>query len=367
MSKNITPKEAWEMAKKSSENPEHKKDGVMAYGTSLEDMSLLYHAATSFNLTITTVKLNGQNIEITDDIKKLKFQDWNEFKSHKMMQTADTKLIRFPSIRELNSLIGLKKVKKQINDITDFQKVQKARKKAGLPVITMGQHLVFTGNPGTGKTTVARIVGDIYRELGLLEKGHFVEIGGRDLTGQYLGETNVKAKKIIESAIDGVLFIDEAYSLCDSNSYKDYGAEAIAALIKYMEDYRDRLVVIVAGYDKEMEALLNSNPGLKSRFKNKIEFQDYNSEELCAMFRFFCEKEAYLLEPETDKQLRQLCQHIDANKNEQFGNGRTIRNVFEAALMNQARRLVAAGKRPDKQKLQTFSAADIPAPEEFDW
>jgi SpoVK/Ycf46/Vps4 family AAA+-type ATPase len=267
---------------------------------------------------------------------------------------------------ELDQLIGLASVKQQVRDVIDLASVQTLRQRKGLPKLEMSQHLVFTGNPGTGKTTVARIIGDIYRELGLLRSGHFTEIDGRGLIAEYIGHTAAKTEKVIRDAMDGVLFIDEAYALVPGDISGDYGAEAIATLIKMMEDHRDRLIVILAGYEKEMERLLVSNPGLKSRFKTKIDFPDYEPAELFAIFEHLAEEQAYLLSSEASKKALALFAEMHAGRGEDFGNGRSVRNAFERAVMNQARRLVGV-RRPNRKQLQLITAEDIPALKELSW
>jgi SpoVK/Ycf46/Vps4 family AAA+-type ATPase len=267
---------------------------------------------------------------------------------------------------ELDQLIGLGSVKQQVCDVIDLASVQTLRARKNLPKLEMSQHLVFTGGPGTGKTTVARIIGDIYRELGLLRSGHFTEVDGRGLIAEYLGQTAAKTEKVITEAMDGVLFIDEAYALAPETQHYDYGQEAIATLIKMMEDHRDRLIVILAGYENEMERLLASNPGLKSRFKTKIDFPDYEPAELFAIFEHLTEEQAYMLSSEASQKAMKLFSQMHAGRGDDFGNGRSVRNAFERAVMNQARRL-ASGKRPNRQQLQLITAEDIPALTGLSW
>ena len=241
---------------------------------------------------------------------------------------------------ELDSLIGLASVKKEVQTLTNFIKIQQKREEQGLKSSSLSYHCVFTGNPGTGKTTVARIVAGIYKELGVLKKGHLVETDRAGLVAEYVGQTAVKTNKIIDSALDGVLFIDEAYSLV-GGSESDYGKEAIATLLKRMEDDRDRLVVILAGYTADMKRFIDSNPGLQSRFNRYIEFPDYTAEELLQIFEVNMRKYDYHFGEGAKEVLQQFLENAVANKDANFGNGRFVRNVFEKALERQANRLAS--------------------------
>ena len=262
-------------------------------------------------------------------------------------------------LQELNELIGLEKVKKTVNDLICYQKVQKKRKSNGLANPDRTLHLAFIGNPGTGKTTVARIVGHVYKQIGVLSKGHFIEVSRTDLIAGYQGQTALKVKKVIEKAKGGVLFIDEAYSITENDHSDSYGRECLTELTKALEDYRDDLVVIVAGYTEPMEKFFDSNPGLKSRFNTFIFFDDYNSTELLDIFKYLCNKEDYIVTKETEEKLKTLFSEAVQNKGEQFANGRLIRNIFEEMVMNHARR-VAKISKPTKLQLQEFNIDDIP-------
>ena len=244
------------------------------------------------------------------------------------------------ALAELDALVGLDSVKEEVRKLANMAKIVEQRKKAGLKVAPVSYHCVFTGNPGTGKTTVARIMAKVYRALGILKKGHLVETDRSGLVGQYMGETAVKTGAIIDKALGGVLFIDEAYMLA-SESGKDYGSEAIATLLKRMEDDRDRLVVIVAGYTSEMRDFINMNPGLKSRINRYIEFPDYSAGELAEMFRRQAKKNQYTLAADVDAALEKTMAELTRKRDRQFGNGRFVRNLFEKAIERQASRLAA--------------------------
>lgn len=263
-----------------------------------------------------------------------------------------------PALQQLDKLIGLESVKEEVNKLTNFIKVQNLRKQKGMNAITLSYHCVFTGNPGTGKTTVARIVAQIYRELGILKKGQLVETDRSGLVAEYVGQTAVKTNKIIDSALDGVLFIDEAYSLVQGGD-NDYGKEAIATLLKRMEDDRDRLIVILAGYDNEMKLFIDSNPGLQSRFNRYIHFSDYNAEELMAIFKLNLKKFDYELTNDAEQKISHLFSYAVSHKDQNFGNGRYARNVLEKTLENQATRLATVSEITE-QMLRTIEEHDIP-------
>lgn len=263
-----------------------------------------------------------------------------------------------PALQQLDKLIGLESVKEEVNKLTNFIKVQNLRKQKGMNAITLSYHCVFTGNPGTGKTTVARIVAQIYHELGILKKGQLVETDRSGLVAEYVGQTAVKTNKIIDSALDGVLFIDEAYSLVQGGG-NDYGKEAIATLLKRMEDDRDRLIVILAGYDNEMKLFIDSNPGLQSRFNRYIHFSDYNAEELMAIFKLNLKKFDYELTNDAEQKISHLFSYAVSHKDQNFGNGRYARNVLEKTLENQATRLATVSEITE-QMLRTIEEHDIP-------
>ena len=245
--------------------------------------------------------------------------------------------------QELDDLIGLGSVKKEVRSLANFVKLQKQREAQGLKTAKVSYHLVFYGSPGTGKTTVARIIGRIYKDLGVLKKGHTVETDRGGLVAKYMGQTALKTDTVIQQALDGVLFIDEAYSLVpEGGSGNDYGQEAISTILKRMEDYRDRLVVIVAGYKNEMQRFIDSNPGLKSRFNRYIDFPDYTPQELVDIFKMYMKKNQYTMDGDAEAYLKTRFEIIVEKKDRNFGNARFARNVFEKSIQAQANRL--AGK-----------------------
>lgn len=238
---------------------------------------------------------------------------------------------------ELNRLIGLTSVKSEIESLSNYVKIQALRQRQGMATTPVSLHCVFTGNPGTGKTTVARIVAAIYKELGVLKSGHLVETDRSGLVAEYVGQTAVKTNKIIDEALDGVLFIDEAYSLLGGEN--DFGNEAISTLLKRMEDDRDRLVVILAGYTDEIKDFIESNPGLQSRFNRYIQFDDYNTEDLIEIFKLSLRKSQYKIKRDALAKLQSLIEDEVLNKDEHSGNGRFVRNLFERIIQRQANRL----------------------------
>ena len=258
--------------------------------------------------------------------------------------------------KELDSYIGLTAVKREVKDLINLAAVEQLRRKHGLPTADMSLHMVFTGNPGTGKTTIARLMARIYHSLDILSKGQLVEVDRSGLVAGYVGQTAIKTRKVIDSALGGVLFIDEAYAL-NGGGANDFGQEAIDTLLKAMEDHRDDLVVIVAGYDGLMDAFIRSNPGLESRFNRFLHFADYTEEELLDIFRMQCKKGCYTLDPAAEEPLRALLAQRMGDA-VSFGNARGVRNLFEQILVRQAGRL-AALDTVSREDLMRLTAEDV--------
>jgi hypothetical protein len=260
--------------------------------------------------------------------------------------------------KELEALVGLEPVKNEVRRATDFARMQVLRRQQGLPVVRASLHSVFFGNPGTGKTTVARLMGRIYKSLGLLRRGHVIECDRGRLVAEYVGQTAVRTHAAIDSALDGILFIDEAYALAGRGA-EDFGSEAIETLLKRMEDERDRLIVIVAGYTKPMQQFIASNPGLESRFTNYLNFPDYQPDELLEIFHRMAAQSGLVCPAEAERKVREISEKLHALRTDQFGNAREMRNLFEAAVRNQSTRLVASG-RCDREALTALLPEDLP-------
>ena len=293
-----------------------------------ENVNIVFNVGKTPSFTPTFSK-DATKEQNTDESKKGKKVESNEQKSNPII--------------ELDKLIGLSNVKTEISSLSNLVKIQQMRKSRGLSVSNISYHCVFTGNPGTGKTTVARIVAEIYKDLGVLKKGHLVETDRSGLIGEYVGQTAPKTNAIIDSALDGVLFIDEAYSLVQGGQ-NDYGMEAISTLLKRMEDDRECLIVILAGYSKEMEEFINSNSGLQSRFNRYIEFPDYTSSELMQIFNFIAKNNDYNLSEEALARIASVITDAVEHKDANFGNARFVRNLFEKIITQQANRITEESK-----------------------
>lgn len=306
------------------------------------------HQTAPINELLSAQTRTSENQIIEEDLQKKGFCEKSQGKEAvEVLNSMDA----------LNSLIGLASVKEELSSMVNFIKLNRKRTEQGLPVTQIAYHCVFTGNPGTGKTTVARLLAGIFKELGVLKKGQLVETDRSGLVAEYIGQTAVKTNKIIDTALDGVLFIDEAYTLAQGGS-QDYGHEAIATLLKRMEDNRDRLIVVLAGYGSEMKTFIESNPGLRSRFNRYINFPDYTPKELLEIFQSYLDKQQYVLSESALTQTANfLTKEVGKGKND-FGNARFVRNLFEKAITQQANRL-ANIESCDKDMLKRIEEEDI--------
>ncbi|MBQ7460355.1 MAG: AAA family ATPase [Oscillospiraceae bacterium] len=261
-------------------------------------------------------------------------------------------------LKELDELIGLENIKGNVRSLINLAKVRKLREEQGLPTPNMSLHLVFMGNPGTGKTTVARLVAQLYYAIGVLSKGQLVEVDRSQLVAGFVGQTAIKTDEVIKKAMGGVLFIDEAYSLISQEGANDFGHEAVETILKAMEDHRDDLVVIVAGYEELMERFISSNPGLESRFNRYFVFEDYNGEELYKIFELRCKKNKYELNEEAQEFLKKYLNDLYETRDENFGNGRTVRNIFENVVSVHSDR-VAQLEAPTMDDLMGVTKEDV--------
>ena len=267
-------------------------------------------------------------------------------------------------LKELDALVGLHRVKADVRQLINFLKVQKMREEKGMLAAPISRHLVFYGNPGTGKTTMARLLAQVYRSLQILSRGHLIESDRGDLVAGYVGQTALKVKEVVRQALGGVLFIDEAYALKGEGRGNDFGQEAVETLLKLMEDHRHDFVVIVAGYTEKMEEFISSNPGLRSRFTKFLHFEDYTPEQLVEIFKGFCAKASFKLTPDAEQRLLELFKLLSLARDESFGNARTARNLFEMTISKQANRIVTL-PNINEEILATIDEVDIPTVEEL--
>ncbi|HON77600.1 MAG TPA: AAA family ATPase [Spirochaetota bacterium] len=268
-------------------------------------------------------------------------------------------------MEQINALVGMEKIKEQIATLINLIKVEKERKARNLPATPVSLHSVFYGPPGTGKTTIARLLGRVYKCIGILKKGQLIETDRAGLVAGYVGQTATRVDEVVQKALDGVLFIDEAYALSPEDSGgRDFGQEAIDTILKRMEDYRDRLIVIVAGYPDEMERFINSNPGLKSRFNRYFFFDHYSPEELIRIFDIFSGNAAFTVDEEARAVLLDLITQLHEKRNRQFGNGRLVRNIFERIVERQANRIAGITPLTD-EILCTIKKEDVPEREDI--
>lgn len=290
-------------------------------------------------------------------VSELKLENKEDAEQTKVAEESALEKTLDELLQELHELTGLAGVKAEVDSLINMIKANKIRKARGLALADVSKHLVFLGNPGTGKTTVARLLSNIYKQLGVLERGHLVEVDRSGLVAGFVGQTALKTKEKIDEAMGGILFVDEAYTLAKAGN--DFGQEAIDTILKAMEDHRDRFVVIVAGYDDQMQRFLKSNPGLQSRFNKKIVFEDYSADELYSIFDSFCSKGHMVLNEDARCYVKKHIESMCENKPDNFANGREMRNLYEKALSKQMNRVAPIGDSISDEELMEIRVEDF--------
>jgi stage V sporulation protein K len=304
------------------------------------------------NLDSQISDLEKSKYEELKSILRLDYASVNKDSANSFSQDDNLEI----TLKELEELVGLSEIKNEVKSLINFAKVNEMRKSKGLPTISLSLHSVFFGPPGTGKTTIARLISKAFKSLGILKKGHLVETDRSQLVAGYVGQTAIKTKEVLDRALDGVLFIDEAYSL---NSDDDFGKEAIDTILKYMEDNRDRLIVIVAGYENEMDTFINSNPGLKSRFNKYFNFPNYSGSDLLDILLRITAKNKFNVSDEAKSKLTFIINDAIFAEGQQFGNARYVRNLYEQIIQNQFMR-VSQFENIEEENLSEITSADLP-------